>query len=144
MVTHFSHLGCDLGFRVMSLMRSPGMRSTKPQKGCLPLVRGLHAADACFLAAGRWHAAAVTCTHHQPPPASSAAVIHHGFADAYRAGMLCVRAAQCVRQLRPRRLIPTVNAETPDRSRALVDLFADLLDLSGDRCGLGGGHGAVW
>jgi len=39
----------------------------------------------------------------------------------------------CVRQLRPKRLIPTVNASTPAKSRALIDRFADLLDLSRDK-----------
>ncbi|EFJ50929.1 hypothetical protein VOLCADRAFT_120549, partial [Volvox carteri f. nagariensis] len=38
-----------------------------------------------------------------------------------------------VSQLRPRILIPTVNASTPAQRRALVDRFAHLMDLSGDR-----------
>ncbi|KXZ47403.1 hypothetical protein GPECTOR_35g841 [Gonium pectorale] len=38
-----------------------------------------------------------------------------------------------VAQLRPRRLVPTVNAATPAKRRALVDLFAHLMDLSADR-----------
>ncbi|KAK9918001.1 hypothetical protein WJX75_000449 [Coccomyxa subellipsoidea] len=39
----------------------------------------------------------------------------------------------CVKTLRPRRIVPTVNASTPAASRALVDRFADLMDLSKDR-----------
>jgi DNA cross-link repair 1A protein len=39
----------------------------------------------------------------------------------------------CVRALRPKRLVPTVNADSPAKSRAIVDRFADLMDLSGDR-----------
>ena len=39
----------------------------------------------------------------------------------------------CVRALRPRRLIPTVNAGDAAARRALVDLLADCMDLSGDR-----------
>ncbi|GFR43606.1 hypothetical protein Agub_g4703, partial [Astrephomene gubernaculifera] len=38
-----------------------------------------------------------------------------------------------VAQLRPRRLVPTVNAATSSQRRALVDLFAPLMDLSADR-----------
>ncbi|KAI3427032.1 hypothetical protein D9Q98_006974 [Chlorella vulgaris] len=39
----------------------------------------------------------------------------------------------CVRSLRPKRLVPTVNAAGPAQSRAIVDRFADLMDLSADR-----------
>lgn len=39
----------------------------------------------------------------------------------------------CVAALRPRRLIPTVNAGDAAKRRAIVDRFADLMDLSGDR-----------
>ncbi len=39
----------------------------------------------------------------------------------------------CVAALRPRRLIPTVNAGDVAKRRAIVDRFADLMDLSGDR-----------
>jgi len=39
----------------------------------------------------------------------------------------------CVRALRPRRLVPTVGSETPAKARALVDLFADLMDTRHDR-----------
>ena len=39
----------------------------------------------------------------------------------------------CVRALRPKRLVPTVNADSPAKSRAIVDRFADLMDLSADR-----------
>lgn len=39
----------------------------------------------------------------------------------------------CVAALRPRKIVPTVNATTPARSRAIVDRFADLMDLSRDR-----------
>jgi DNA cross-link repair 1A protein len=38
-----------------------------------------------------------------------------------------------VRSLRPKRLVPTVNAAGPAQSRAIVDRFADLMDLSADR-----------
>lgn len=38
-----------------------------------------------------------------------------------------------MRSLRPRRIIPTVNAGDAARSRAIVDRFADLMDLSADR-----------
>ncbi|GIL70372.1 hypothetical protein Vretimale_3538 [Volvox reticuliferus] len=38
-----------------------------------------------------------------------------------------------VSQLRPREIIPTVNAATPAQRRALVDRFAHLMDLSADR-----------
>jgi len=37
---------------------------------------------------------------------------------------------QCVATLRPKRLIPTVNAATRSQQEALVDRFADLMDLS--------------
>lgn len=37
---------------------------------------------------------------------------------------------QCVATLRPKRLIPTVNAVTRSQQEALVDRFADLMDLS--------------
>ena len=40
---------------------------------------------------------------------------------------------ECVRALRPRRLIPTVDAADAAASRAVVDRFADLMDLSADR-----------
>ena len=40
---------------------------------------------------------------------------------------------QCVAAFRPSRLIPTVNCPTPQAARALVDRFADLMDLSKDR-----------
>ncbi|KAL4444185.1 hypothetical protein ABPG75_011922 [Micractinium tetrahymenae] len=39
----------------------------------------------------------------------------------------------CVAALRPRRLIPTVDAGDAAKRRAIVDRFADLMDLSGDR-----------
>ena len=39
----------------------------------------------------------------------------------------------CVRLLRPRRIIPTVNAPNPMAARRVVDRFADLMDLSGDK-----------
>ncbi|KAK9832766.1 hypothetical protein WJX84_012067 [Apatococcus fuscideae] len=39
----------------------------------------------------------------------------------------------CVKRLRPKRLIPTVNASNPTASRRVEDRFADLMDLSGDR-----------
>lgn len=39
----------------------------------------------------------------------------------------------CVAALRPRRLVPTVNAADATKRRAIVDRFADLMDLSGDR-----------
>jgi hypothetical protein len=38
-----------------------------------------------------------------------------------------------VSQLRPRRVVPTVNAATPAHRRSLVDRFAHLMDLSTDR-----------
>ena len=40
---------------------------------------------------------------------------------------------QCVAALRPRRLIPTVNTPNPAAARAIVDRFANLMDLSEDR-----------
>lgn len=40
---------------------------------------------------------------------------------------------QCVERLRPRQIIPTVNAATRSQQQALVDRFADLMDLSRDR-----------
>ena len=39
----------------------------------------------------------------------------------------------CVKLLRPRRIIPTVNAPNPTAARRVVDRFADLMDLSGDK-----------
>jgi DNA cross-link repair 1A protein len=39
----------------------------------------------------------------------------------------------CVAALRPRRIVPTVGAATPAQARAVVDRFADLMDLRGDR-----------
>lgn len=45
----------------------------------------------------------------------------------------CQELRDCVRTLRPRRLIPTVNADNPAASRAIVGRFAGLMDLSGDR-----------
>ena len=39
----------------------------------------------------------------------------------------------CVKLLRPRRIIPTVNAPNPSAARRVVDRFADLMDLSGDK-----------
>ncbi|CAL8471261.1 g10803 [Coccomyxa elongata] len=39
----------------------------------------------------------------------------------------------CIKTLRPRRIVPTVNASTPAAARLLVDRFADLMDLSKDR-----------
>lgn len=53
----------------------------------------------------------------------------HRFA-ALPAATLC---RDCVRSLRPKRLVPTVNAAGPAQSRAIVDRFADLMDLSADR-----------
>lgn len=40
---------------------------------------------------------------------------------------------ECVAALRPMKLIPTVNAPNAAASRALVDRFADLMDLSADK-----------
>ena len=43
-------------------------------------------------------------------------------------------ARDCVRALRPRRLVPTVGAVgEPAKARAIIDRFADLMDLSRDR-----------
>ena len=39
----------------------------------------------------------------------------------------------CVRTLKPRRLIPTVNAETPEKSRVLIDRLCQFMDLSRDK-----------
>ena len=39
----------------------------------------------------------------------------------------------CVKLLRPRRIIPTVNAPNPTAARRVVDRFADLMDLSSDK-----------
>lgn len=39
----------------------------------------------------------------------------------------------CVATLRPKRIIPTVNASDATKSRALVDQLADVMDLSQDR-----------
>jgi DNA cross-link repair 1A protein len=39
----------------------------------------------------------------------------------------------CVKALRPKKIIPTVNAGNQARSRAIVDRFCDLMDLSGDK-----------
>lgn len=39
----------------------------------------------------------------------------------------------CVAALRPQKLVPTVNAANPAAARAVVDRFADLMDLSRDR-----------
>lgn len=39
----------------------------------------------------------------------------------------------CVSALRPKRIVPTVNCPTPAQSRAIVDRFADLMDLSCDK-----------
>ncbi|KAL6771146.1 hypothetical protein ACKKBF_B34120 [Auxenochlorella protothecoides x Auxenochlorella symbiontica] len=39
----------------------------------------------------------------------------------------------CVASLRPRRIIPSVNAADSGKARALVDCFADLMDLRRDR-----------
>lgn len=50
---------------------------------------------------------------------------------------------QCVGALRPRKIIPTVNAATPAASRAIVDRFADLMDLSKDRSRLDSYFGAA-
>ncbi len=44
-----------------------------------------------------------------------------------------------VSSLRPRRLVPTVNAATPAARRALVDRFAALMDLREDRSRWGAG-----
>ena len=49
----------------------------------------------------------------------------------------------CVKLLRPRRIIPTVNAPNPTAARRVVDRFADLMDLSGDKSRLvSRGHSA--
>lgn len=40
---------------------------------------------------------------------------------------------QCVARLRPKRLIPTVNAANRSQQEAIVDRFADLMDLSTSR-----------
>ena len=39
----------------------------------------------------------------------------------------------CVKRLRPKRIIPTVNCPDPASARAIVDRFADLMDLSRDK-----------
>ncbi|GAB4818508.1 hypothetical protein N2152v2_005554 [Parachlorella kessleri] len=39
----------------------------------------------------------------------------------------------CVRTLKPKKIVPTVNAADTSKSRALVDLLADCMDLSRDR-----------
>jgi len=39
----------------------------------------------------------------------------------------------CVRTLKPKKIIPTVNAETPEKSAKLVDRLCSLMDLSSDK-----------
>eukprot|EP00889_Picochlorum_renovo_P003906 jgi/Picre1/30936/NNA_006295.t1 len=39
----------------------------------------------------------------------------------------------CVRTLKPKKIIPTVNAETPEKSAKLVDKLCGLMDLSSDK-----------
>ena len=39
----------------------------------------------------------------------------------------------CVKRLRPKRIIPTVNCPDAASARAIVDRFADLMDLSKDK-----------
>lgn len=60
-----------------------------------------------------------------PPAARAAPLTLHPCA--------CPRCSDCVRALRPRRIVPTVNAGDAAKARALVDRFADLMDLSRDR-----------
>jgi len=39
----------------------------------------------------------------------------------------------CVKKMRPKKLIPTVNADSEGKSRALVDKFCSFMDLSSDK-----------
>ena len=44
----------------------------------------------------------------------------------------------CIKTLRPKRIIPTVNAETKEKRRKLVDSLCDLMDLSSDKSRIDG------